>query len=382
MASSILDVKTLLDVIKKRNLPFCLGERTAPDGNCFLNAVKQNFKLNAQIGLIRKEDVPRDIQTMREEVINYMIRNKNAYVYQAGPMTEESFNSLILDQKRNGAYTDLDGWFINACAQLYNFELQILQTNDETPILESGLGGPLIKINKNQGNENESKIKFYVGFIRNEQDVNAVGHYQFIYHSSALSIPLDPSSQSPVKSPVKLSRSRIVSRYLKSPSPKKRLKQTHCFYCNQDCYTPTSLETHFASSSRCQEFYKQSFKTKDITAFLVSSSPCLFCSFKETFRISVHLKQSKSCYDNYCRKFNCNSIEILLDKLEKLKRKMRYSRSGAKRRLETQKAKLKKEEKEAKLTGTDLINQFKRDTALSNVRQYGLRNELSNARHI
>ena len=371
MDSSILDVNILLDVIQRRNLPFCLGNRTAPNGNCYLNAIQQNFEHYARLGLIRKENVPRDIQAMRQEVIQFMVRNKNTYVHQNGPMTEESFNSLILDQKRDGAYTDLDGWFVKACAEVYNFELQILQTHDETAIIESGVGGPLIKINSSQ--ENENKIKFYVGFIRNEQDLNAVGHFQFIYHTSTVSIsPLaDPSGnlQSPVKSPVKLSRSRIVSRYIKSPSPKKRLKPNHCYYCNQDYCTPTALETHLTSSVRCLEFYKQSFKTKDITAFLVSSSPCLFCSFKETFRISVHLKRSKSCFDKYCQKFKCTSIEILLDKLEKLKRKMRGSRSRAKRRLETQKARLKKEDKEAKLTETDLINQFKRDTALSNVRQ-------------
>ena len=55
-----------------------------------------------------------------------------------------------------------------------NVELTIV-TNIDSEVLENGLGGPVLVINKCENNE---RIKFAVGLIKND-DSN--GHYQFIY---------------------------------------------------------------------------------------------------------------------------------------------------------------------------------------------------------
>ena len=366
MALSVLD-----RVIRERNLPFVIGDMTMADGNCFPRSIHQNFKFYQESGIIAADQVPSSHVKIREDVVNYMVQKKGSYVGsndQPGPITEQSFSALIRDLRTDGSYTDLDGYFVEACAKLYNFELHILQTNVDGPILASGLGGPLLIINKSNDDCSE-KLKFYVGFLNNPQDPEGVGHYQFI-HKSSHGRQNQPQHHSSMQSPIKLRRSRLVSSYIKSPSPKKKIKNHHCFYCQSVLHSPEELEIHLSASDQCLRFYQINCKTNDLMAILVSSNPCFFCKFtSNVFRISSHLNKNPRCLSKYYRKFNVATTDQLLRELEKLKRKLQASRSRAKRKLENDKSnKAKKQEKEAKMTKTDCLNQYRRETALVNVR--------------
>ena len=117
--------------------------------------------------------------------------------------------------------------------KLYKIELQILQTDIRTPILSSGVGGPLVSINKPQDDENEIRPIFYMGLIKNQS--NQDGHYQFIYkHPSNSEESTSATRNSQLTSPIKLPRSRLVRNYLKTPSPKKRPSDSHCFSCKSN----------------------------------------------------------------------------------------------------------------------------------------------------
>ena len=361
-----MSLSVLSRVISERGLPLVIGDPTQSDGNCFPRSIHQNFMFYHKSGRIGADKVPTSFMKIREDVVNYIFRNKESYVgsiEQPGPLTEESFCALIQNIKRDGSYTDLDGYFVEACAKHYNFELHILQTNVDGPIIESGIGGPLIIINKSS----LEKEKFFVGFINNPQDPDGVGHYQFIYESSPCRTNQPPS---PLQSPIKLKRSRLVSSYIKSPSPKKKFKGHHCFYCNRVLQSPDELQIHLSESDKCLQNYQMSCKTKDIMAILVSSNFCFFCKFtNNVYRISVHLNKNPSCFTKYCQKFHVTTSDQVLRELEKFKRKLHSSRSRAKRKLENDKSnKAKKQEKEAKTTKTDCINQYRRETALTNVR--------------
>ena len=361
-----MNLSVLSQVISDRGLPFVIGDTTQADGNCFPRSIHQNFMFYHKSGRIGADKVPTSYMKIREDVVNYMVLNKESYVgsiEQPGPLSEESFCALIQNIRRDGSYTDLDGYFVEACAKHYNFELHILQTNVDGPIIESGIGGPLIIINKSS----VEKMKFYVGFLNNPQDPDGVGHYQFIYKSS----PCHANHpHSPLQSPIKLKRSRLVSSYIKSPSPKKKFKGHHCFYCQTVLHSPNELEIHLKDSDKCLQNYQISCKTKDIMAILVASNSCFFCKFtNNVYRISVHLNKNPSCFSKYCRKFHVTTSDQVLRELEKFKRKLHASRSRAKRKLENDRSnKAKKQEKEAKMTKTDCINQYRRETALTNVR--------------
>ena len=173
------------------------------------------------------------------------------------------------------------------------------------------------------------------------------------------------------KSPVvsQQSRSRLLSSYLKSPSPKKQFKDSHCFFCPELTRSGNSLALHLSQSNTCKKNYFQNFKVNSLDAIIVSQFLCYFCpESSSNNRISHHLKHSPQCLQKYKDKFSVQSMKDLLPVLEKLRRKMRPSRSRASRRLETSKKNDKKDEKERTKTKVDLINQFRRETVYSNTR--------------
>merc|ERR1712079_306409 len=145
---------------------------------------------------------------------------------------------LIEDQSRASAHADEDGYFVSSACKYLDVELVVVIDSITSPILRSGMGGPVQKINSSP-----ERIKFSVGLLRDEGRRD--GHYQFIYEniegSEALldeSVPEATPSMNPQAasfvSPVKLRRSRVVVNYIKSPSPKKKYKETHCFFCAQN----------------------------------------------------------------------------------------------------------------------------------------------------
>ena len=368
-AESVTDLSRLQRFINERNLPYVIGSPTAADGNCYLNALKQNFEFFEAQGII--DQSPRSINEMRRDVVKFMLDNEEFFigkcengVYKPGPLDRESFNRLIQDQSREGAYTDDAGWFILWSCKLYNVELEIVQTNIQTPVITSGIGGPIVTINKADGGD--EKLVFHMGLIKISDSDNEVGHYQFIRKTSESVASWQSTS---IVSPIKIQRSRLVRNYLKSPSPKKRRNEGHCSFCQVHIQSAQELEVHLSQSASCREGYLHSLKVKDLDAFLVSLSPCYFCKFsKDQIKLAVHLRKKTECFDKYCGKFGVQSISEIVKNIERLKRKIRESRSRASRRIETQIRKEKLEERAVQLTMTDLINQFKQKTSLTNVR--------------
>ena len=96
------------------------------------------------------------------------------------------------------------GVFVSAACKMLNIELVIVVTNISTPIIPSGLGGPVQRINA--GND---RLIFATGLIRNR---SGSGHYQYLLEG-AENEP-EQIDTSAFVSPVKLRRSRIIANYL------------------------------------------------------------------------------------------------------------------------------------------------------------------------
>ena len=374
-SGGVTDLSILQRAINQRNLAYKIGDFTPANGDCFLNGLKQNFDYFRALKLTDKN--PQSIDEMRRKTIGFMMQNKSFFVgqensegiFQPGPLNEETFCLLIENQKRPGSYTDQDGWFVLSCCQMYDIELRILQTNVDSPIVASGMCGPLVTINRA---EDDSRLVCHLGLIKDEANPDGVGHYQFIYlHQAPLNdLNAVPNNPGVLHSPLKLKKSRLVTQYLKSPSPKKIPEKSHCCFCHSNVESAEELEAHLSLSIECRQRYLQCMRVKDLTAYLVALSPCFFCKFSRgNFRISIHLKKNPGCLIKYNNRFGLNSLTDVIKQIEKLKKKLWDSRSRAKRRLETEKRQVKKQEKNAKLTVTDLVNQFKQDTSLTNVRQ-------------
>ena len=170
-------------------------------------------------------------------------------------------------------------------------------------------------------------------------------------------------------SPVKTRRSRLVSNYLRSPTPKKKHKESMCFFCPFQAETAEILSIHLHQSPICQKSYLRFFKMKSIEPVLASSFSCFWCQpVGSKIKISVHLKNSQSCKEKYFLKYKVSKIEDVLAILEREKVKMRQSRSKASRKLEYSKSKAKKDEEEGNKTTIDLLNLFRRETTFTNVR--------------
>ena len=180
------------------------------------------------------------------------------------------------------------------------------------------------------------------------------------------------SSSSQVVSPVKLTRSRIITNYLKSPSPKKSLnsKESHCLFCSLQCQTAESLEDHLHQSKRCYENYLQNFKCKQLDPIIIHIYGCLFCTAGTKIRISHHLKKNQNCLVKFLQRYKVRNLDELLPVLENLRRRMRNSRSRVSRNLENKKQKDKKKAGEDSNEKNDfeLLNSFRRDTTFANVR--------------
>ena len=114
-SGGLTDLSILQRVIDRRKLPLKIGQPNPAVGNCFIEAFKQNLEHFSSKGLIPAELVPKDVNTIRQDTVKYMTENKNFFVGDngiPGPMNEETFLSLIEDQSRDNAYTDLNGMFI------------------------------------------------------------------------------------------------------------------------------------------------------------------------------------------------------------------------------------------------------------------------------
>ena len=168
---------------------------------------------------------------------------------------------------------------------------------------------------------------------------------------------LDQRCQSEL--PIRLRRSRILINYLKSPSPRRQTKQTHCQFCSFEAVNAQILERHLNSSKYCCQSYLLNFKTTSILPILVSKFNCLFCEVSRT-KLVVHLRKEPSCQTKYYQKFNVNSVQEVIQIIRNQKKKISDSRSAGRRRLEYEVRKERKAILDSGRSIADLINNFRK----------------------
>ena len=118
------------------------------------------------------------VDELRTLVVGYMVQNKERYIGNpndqqgAHLLTQERFTKLIQEQSKADTDTDDDGFFVEACCNYLNIQLDVVLSDTHSFVRD-----PLLTINR--GSENDEKIVFTVGYIRNSQSGN--GHYQFIF---------------------------------------------------------------------------------------------------------------------------------------------------------------------------------------------------------
>ena len=164
---------------------------------------------------------------------------------QDAPLEDDSFKALIVDQARERAWTDNMGIFVEALCLFLNIQLDIICPNVEGPILPSGLSGPYLIVNKSGSTP---RVTFYVGLLKDQQMYN--GHYQFLRKNVSQS-SLSPSKSQNSPSPLKVKRSRVIAKYLKSPTKRKLFKEDHCNFCSTITRTGIELEEHLKKSQSC-----------------------------------------------------------------------------------------------------------------------------------
>ena len=219
MSMSITDLKILKEFLLTRNLPLIVGDATPGDGSCFIHACIQNMNYLKSVGQWDKPILTSE--ELRAEVIEYMRKNKAYWTrprhneetgrMQDAPLEEDDFKELIIDQARERAWTDNMGIFVEALCLFLNIQLDIVCPNVEGPILPSGLAGPYLIVNKSGSTP---RVTFYVGLLKDENMYN--GHYQFLKKNVSQS-SLSPSKSQNSPSPLKVKRSRVIAKYLKSP---------------------------------------------------------------------------------------------------------------------------------------------------------------------
>ena len=374
---SLTNLEPLRACLTRLNLALTVGPATKANGSCFICACKQNMDRLAAEGAWL-QNIP-DEEEFRQMVIAFMQRNREMWtratyneclnVYQNPKYDDSQFDELLSDQAKSNAWTDMNGTFVEAVSKLFNVEIHIILPSVNGPVLPSGEGGPYIILNRSL--PGESKLIFYMGLLQDSSQYN--GHYQYIEPTTGSTVgqqqktPCVSPTKSPSKSPspLKLRRGKLISKYLKSPTPRRLLKETHCFFCSESAGR-TDLEAHLEKSIECARYYRRNYKVKSILAILVKEFPCLFCPATEkNWKISNHLKKNINCLNQYLKKFDVTSLKELQKKLELLRKQLRPSVLN--RKLELEKAKIKNLEKEEKKTEVDLLNDFRRQCTFSNV---------------
>ena len=410
-----LSLKHLHDLIVQHKLPFKISEEETPgDGNCFLSAVLQNL-IFLKEKKIWTGNIPEDVDELRASVISFMKSNRSYWTrprfndeinaYQDGPFSknfqtaDDQFDQLIFNQEKHDAWTDEEGFMVEATALYLDCQINIINTGIQGQINEEGTSGPLQIINKSEG-----RTILNMGLIKDLDTSN--GHYQFIYpDQEGCTAQFEPP-----KSKFPLPRRKISSefgedqcfcettshrcrickekvcipcsvhktnenddniryhkdcleaemakddifrknrhsestleRYLSSPSAR-RMKQSNCHFCVKEV-EKLQLELHLQKSKACTLKYYSKYKVKSIDAILFKTYNCLFCANGNGNRLKNHLRKSQSCLVKYLEKFNETDIEMLFKKIMNIKRSTRPSRTELARQLETQskQQKLKKE---------------------------------------
>ena len=259
-----------------------------------------------------------------------------------------------------------------------DIQLDIVCPDIPGEVSESGLCGPYLIINKSEGSW---RPVFYVGLLKDRNLIE--GHYQFLKKVGSeerRSLPQQlpttplksPNQQSRISpqvqnspSPLKVKRSRLISKYLQSPEKKSFFKEKDCKFCEFVAELGVDLEAHLTESSRCLKYYLRNFKVTSIMPVLLKLFNCHFCKLLGTnVKISNHLRRSKKCSDQYMTKFGSSNLKELQEKLEKIRRLLRPSAVNRKQELQKKRAKYEKIAQQK--TENDLVNDYRKETSFSN----------------
>ena len=245
-----------------KNLQLVEGTPTPGDGNCFLWGCIQNM-MELQSRGQWSRPIP-GVNELRAQVIQFMIENRKYWTrprfnteierMQDAPLEDDSFQELLRDQQRQNAWTDNMGVFVEALSLSLDVQIDIIKPDVEGQILPSGLGGPYLSVNKS---EVQQKKIFYFGLYNQ--------HYQFLKKI----IPSVSRTLSSSPSPLKIKRSNVIAKYLKSPIKKNLFKSGHCTFCSTDTETGIQLEEHLESSPSCHKYYLRNFKIKKILPIIL-----------------------------------------------------------------------------------------------------------------
>ena len=150
-----------------------------------------------------------------------------------------------------------------------------------------------------------------------------------------------------------------------SPSPKRqRLKASHCKFCPVEC-SRVNLEDHLILEEKCKSRYFEDLKVSKIESVLLLLFGCLFCN-EGVARLTPHFKSSPQCFENYCRKFNADSVKEVIRKINNLKREGIKSRRPRERKAENEKY---MDSKKKSVTVVQAVNTHKLETSWSNYRK-------------
>ena len=367
---SLTNLKPLQDFLVKYKLNLEVGECTCADGSCFLHCCLQCMNHLRRKGLWNKP-IPVSAETLRGEIVQFMRENGSYWtrprydestgIMQDPPLKDNDFQKLITDQARERAWTDNLGLFVQATAMYLDVQIDVICPSIGGPVLPSGLAGPYMIINKAKSTP---KSIFYMGLMKDEHFDG--GHYQFLKEKSNSRSQNSPvlSSSPKSPSPLKIKRSRVMAKYLKSPVKKQLFKHDHCTFCSVITTSGRELENHLKQSEICHKNYLRNHKVKSIDPIILKTHSCLFCCHRGSNRISVHLKKSPNCQKQYFTRFNVSTMKQLQESLDKIKRQLRPSTVN--RKDELKKKRDRKIEDELKKTEVDHINDFKKETLFSN----------------
>ena len=383
---SLTDLSILVRFLVQKNLELIVGAPTRADGSCLLWAIKQSMLHLASLGLWRRV-IPENVEDLRRDVIEFMVEkreywtrprfNKETGVMQTAPLDDGSFDSLIQDQRREKAWTDNQGFFVQGLCLFLDIELHIVCPNIEGEISSAGTGGPYMIINKS---EEAKRTVFYVGLLKDRDFIG--GHYQFLKKSrpaitQQLQQPPSTPSKNPSQSqqslqrvpstpsPLKIRRTNLMKKYLHSPEKKSLFKDNHCQFCSFVAELGTELGDHLKISQKCMKYYLRNWKVTSFMPILLKLFNCIFCKISgANFKLSNHLKKNDSCYKKHLDKFGASNLKDLQGKLEKHRRLLRPS--AVNRKLELHKKRTKHAEQALRKTENDLINDFRKETSFSN----------------
>ena len=130
----------------------------------------------------------------------------------------------------------------------------------------------------------------------------------YISDEKLICVYFSGTSEASPSTPIKVKRMRLISKYIASPTAKKKVKERHCFFCQTNIYCGSNLDEHLQCSKKCKKNYLAYFKKCTIEPIIALCFPCLFCQYSGK-RLSNHLNKSEICRKGYLSRFKVRTLE-------------------------------------------------------------------------